>query len=168
MSEKPKERPYKEIPRGSCDYRPDLSDAWHYVDRYATSLVATRVRPIDVPKGPGSFMLPWLVPDMVKNIEVVFRFKAGHKAKIQAAEEGAPVYEIFAPEGDVIIPVGKVRQWVLHLPAGTSVHAYIDKWQDDLEAMARQPKTVLTPEIREEARRLMEEAKQRRARGGEG
>jgi hypothetical protein len=165
MNENPKERPYKELPRVNGNLQPALSDGWQDASRYATTLEAELGRPIDVPKGPGSFVLPWVVPDMIKNLEVVYRFKAGHKAKIQAAEERAPVYEIFAPEGDVIIPVGEVRQWVLHLPAGTSVHAYIDKWQSDLEAMARRPKTVLSPEIMEEARRLMEEAKQRRARG---
>jgi hypothetical protein len=114
--------------------------------------------------GPGTFLLPFLVEEMIKTLEVKYQFKAGSEAAIQAAGEGAPVYQIFAPEGYVIIPVGEAREWVIHLPAGTQVNAYIDKWQHDLEAMARRWKPVMTPELLERGRKALEEARQRRGK----
>jgi len=160
MNESPESRPYKELSWVDRKFRPGLSDGWAY-PRGASTEVAVR-GPRLLPMGPGIFRLPFLIEDMIKTIEVKYRFKAGREAEIQAAEEGAPKYKISAPEGYVIIPVGKVREWVIHLPAGTTVDAYIDKWQHDLEAMARRPKPELTPEIMEEAKRLLEEARKRR------
>jgi len=156
-------RPYKKLDRIDYHLRPGLSDGWAY-PRCATSLVSVR-GPIPLPMGPGTFPLHFLVEDMIKAIEVKYEFKAGREAEIQGDEEGAPKYKISAPKGHIIMPVGKAREWVIHLPVGTRVHAYIDKWQHDLEAMARQPKWDLTPEIMEEARRLLEEARKRREEG---
>jgi len=96
--------------------------------------------------GPGTFVLPFHVYDEIKTIEVLYHFDSGREAVIQAADEHAPAYPIYAPEGSLIIPVGEVREWVLRLPAGTSVHAYIDKWQWDLEELERQRRPPLTPE----------------------
>jgi hypothetical protein len=114
--------------------------------------------------GPGTFPLDFIVYDTIKTIEVRYEFKTGQEAEIQADEEGAPRYKIFAPEGDVIIPVGAVRKWVIHLPAGTSVHTHIDKWQWDLEKVAPLL-PVITPERLENGRRALEEARKRREQG---
>jgi len=162
--EKSENRPYKELPMFDIHGRPDLSDGWDYA-RNATTLVPVRNGPIPLPVGPGTFPLHFLIHDMIKTIEVKYRFKAGHEAEIQAAEEGAPRYKISAPEGYVIIPVGKVHEWLIHLPTGTQVHAYIDKWQRDLEKAARRPKPVMTPERLENGRRALEEMLKRREQG---
>ena len=157
-------RPYKALDWFDHKSRPGLSDGWDY-PRCATTLLAEPGRPIPLPVGPGTFSLHFLVEDMIKTIEVKYEFLAGHEAEILAAEEGAPRYKISAPKGYVIIPVGNAHEWLIHLPAGTSVHAYIDRWQHDLEAMACRPRPELTPEIMEEATRLLEEARKRRREG---
>jgi len=150
--------PYKELPEVDRYRRHFLSDGWDYTDgddglkRGGAYGCGEYVPP---PVGPGTFVLPFLVPDEIKNIEVHYRFEAGQEAEIRAAEDRAPSYKIFAPEGSVIIPVGTVREWVLHLPAGTSAHAYIDKWQWDLEELERQRRPPLTPDQLEIGRKVL-------------
>jgi len=156
-------RPYKALSRFDTKGRSLLSDGWEY-PREASTVVSAG-GPTPLPIGPGTFLLPFMVHEWIKTIEVKYLFRAGHEATIQALEEGAPVHKLSAPEGDVIIPVGDVRQWVIHLPAGTQVVAYIDKWQKDLEAMARLPKWEVSPEQLERGRRALEEARKSRQQG---
>ncbi len=106
-----------------------------------------------------------MVHEMIKTLEVEYHFKAGREAAIQAVGVGAPIYKISAPEGYVIIPVGAVREWVIHLPAGTQVRAFIAKWQWDVEKMANRPKRVLTPELLEQSRKAIAEWRERRKKG---
>lgn len=142
--------------------RPHLSDGWGYPREASTEVSFGGPRPL--PVGPGTFLLPFMVGEMIKTIEVEYHFKAGREAAIQAVEEGAPVYQIVAPEGYVIIPVGAVREWVIHLPVGTQVRAFIPKWQWDVEKMARRPKPVMTQELLERGRKALEEARGRRGK----
>ncbi|EDY16951.1 hypothetical protein CfE428DRAFT_5580 [Chthoniobacter flavus Ellin428] len=163
MNEKSENRPYHELSEFDTKLRPLLSDGWEYPR--PVSHYAFRDKSCPLPVGPGTFPLDFSVYDTIKAIEVKYEFVTGREAEIQAAEEGAPEYKISAPEGHVIIPVGNVRQWMIHLPAGTQVHAYIDKWQKDLEKIARLPKWEMTPEDLEEGRRALEEARKRREEG---
>jgi len=163
MNEKSTNRPYQELSQLDARRRPLLSDGWEYPLPVSHDLY--RGKPFPLPAGPGTFPLDFIVYDTIKTIEVRYEFKTGREAEIQADEEGAPRYKIIEPEGDVIIPVGDVRQWVIHLPAGTSVHTYIDKWQWDLDKIARLPKWDMTPEEVEDGRRILEEARKRREQG---
>ncbi|EDY16740.1 hypothetical protein CfE428DRAFT_5703 [Chthoniobacter flavus Ellin428] len=163
MNEKSENRPYHELPEFDTKLRHHLSDGWEYP--YLISHEPWFREPRPLPVGPGTFPLDLGVYGAIKTIEVKYRFKTGTEAQIQAAEEGAPRYNISAPEGEVIIPVGDVRQWVIHLPAGTQVHAYIDKWQKDLEKIARFPYPVMTPERLERGRKALEEARKRSEQG---
>jgi len=155
--------PYKELPEFDTKLRHHLSDGWEYPRSVSHEPWSRGPRPMDV--GPGTFHLNFSVYDTIKTIEVKYEFVTGREAEIQAAEEGSPKYKILAPEGEVIIPVGNVREWVIHLPAGTQVHAYIDKWQKDLEKIARFQPPVMTPERLERGRRALEEARKRREQG---
>jgi hypothetical protein len=163
-NELPGNRPYKELPTWSNRLGPNLTDGWEWVhgDDAAKQFGPYRCGEyIPPPVGPGDFLLPFAVYDVIKTIEIRYYFDAGHEAEIQAAEEGAPIYKIFAPEGFVIIPVGAVREWILRLPAGTSVRANIEKWQWDDEMMSRKPKFEMTPERLELGRKLLEETRKR-------
>ncbi len=139
-----------------------MTNGWEYPRHSSNYVGKGNYRP--PPTGPGIFLLPFAVHEMIKTIEVHYHFDAGREAEIQGVEENAPVYKIFAPEGSVIIPVGAAREWVLRLPAGTSVHAYIDKWQKDLEKMARRRLPEVTPEGLEWGRRRLAEMRERRER----
>ena len=164
MNESSGKRPYEEVP-GTFDYflRPDLTNGWQYPQELRSD---GKYKPM--PKGPGEFVLHSLVERKIKTIEVKYRFYAGTEAEIQAAEEGAPIYKISAPEGYVIIPVGAVHKWILRLPAGTQVHAHIDKLQLDLEAMRRrrQNKPVSTPEQIEAWQKMWSDWRESRKRDG--
>jgi len=163
MNENLENRPYKELPQFDIYGRHGYTDGWEHPRDDAPNYAPPGLNPR--PVGPGTFPLPFIIHRMIKAIEVEYEFMAGREAEIQAAEEGAPRYKISAPGGFVIIPVGKARQWVIHLPAGTQVRAYIDKWQYDLEAMAREPWPAVTPESLEEGRRALDDMLKRRKQG---
>ena len=169
MNKGPEDPPDKELPLFDRRGRPFfLPDGWQYADEEGVRRVGPYGRGEDVPPpvGPGTFLLPFEVYDEIRNIEVHYHFDSGREAEIQAAGDHGPAYRIFAPEGSVIIPVGTVREWVLRLPAGTSVHAYIDKWQWDQEELERQrqQRPELTPEQLELGEKLLAEYRERRKR----
>ncbi|EDY16950.1 hypothetical protein CfE428DRAFT_5579 [Chthoniobacter flavus Ellin428] len=169
MNKGPEDPPDKELPLFDRRGRPFfLPDGWQYADEEGVRRVGPygRGEYVPPPAGPGTFLLPFEVYDEIRNIEVHYHFDSGHEAEIQAAGDLGPAYKIFGPEGSVIIPVGTVREWVLRLPAGTSVHAYIDKWQWDQEELERQrqQRPELTPEQLELGEKLLAEYRERRKR----
>jgi hypothetical protein len=70
-------RPYRTLDWFDYKSGPRLSDGWDY-PRCATTLLAEPGRPIPLPVGPGTFVLPFLLEDFIKTIEVKYQFEAGH------------------------------------------------------------------------------------------
>jgi hypothetical protein len=155
MNENPKDRPYEEIPGEFYrNLRPCLTNGWGYARDYSSE-ISHGYRP--PPTGPCEYILPFLIHEMIKTIELEYEFFSGTEAEIQALDEGSPVHRIAAPGGHLIVPVGPARKWKMRLPAGTSVHVHIDKWQKDREAIARRQRPEITPEVEARARKLIAE-----------
>jgi hypothetical protein len=144
-------------------YPAQYPDGWER-PRHATRPISGHRRGeyLPPPVGPGIFLLPFAVPEWVKTLEVCYSFEAGREAAIQAAEVGAPIYRICAPNGCVLIPVGAVREWGLELPPGTSATVYLEKWQVDSGKMARRQPPALTDADLDHGARLLAGMRARR------